>query len=513
MKIDNRIFILLILIVAFSINFYNFEYILSSESINFADFFIKMMKGEEFQFAVTHQSSPVFLIPFFVFLGPTLFAIRFAQSIFLVTAILINYLFAKEFFNKRLALISSVILAFLPFYVLNRYSELPFNPLFSTLLLYLFYGFYIKSEKKYLASFFLLAGISIALNRIFVHFLLALFFSLFLVNFLFKKEFHKKFNSEYLGIAIVLFFIGLSPFLFSSIGMMGSMDSSSRIHELYIKPLIQTELGHKNLMIANNFAVRLEHLMILSSEHPYNKDGIESMFFDMEPRFSFLNFPLIIISMLYLIYLRKPKGYFLIFMLFLCLFFLTFLPSIMTIVHLLIMLPVIAIILGKFFEFLIERKKILGISLLFLFIIVNSFFIVSAILKNNYTPELTHFYHASETFQNETGDIYILHLKRGISPREEKFAIISGYDIFYFASRGKKLKALCDDFYNCNVGEEVLNKSKGTKFLFDEEKFYFYSHLNINETLKNLTEEGVIRLYFDIKNRYGNTIIHVYERN
>ena len=491
MKINEKFFLPLIMIIGFSMSFYNFEYLITTESVSFmGNYFVNIINGMGFEFIVGSQSAPLLTLPFFILFGPTLLAIRLSQSIFLVIAIFTNYLFAKEFFNKRVALTSSVILAFLPFYILNRHAENPFNPFFSTLLLLIIYSFYKKRKKIYLVSFSLFAGFAVIAGRIFLHFLLAIFFSLLLVNIIFKKNLHKRLSKENIFTFFVLFILVLTPYVLRIME-----DYPYREHLQSV--MLVTPTNHNNLMVANNFGMRLLHLLSISSEQPYDESG----FFKSNPIFSFLNFPLLILSIIYLLYMKKPKDYFLIFTLFLFMLFSTFVTSIMVVVHLLIVIPIIAIILGRFFEFLFDRKKMFGISLLILFLIVNSFFIIQTIMQNNYRPDLTYFYYGVKRLGNETNDIYVVNYNR---------SFIVEYDVFYFATIGKEIQSLCEDVVDCGIMEEVLNKTEGTKFLFDK---HVIDYLDLKKKIKNMEDEGVIGLYFDIRNRHDDVIAYVYSKN
>jgi hypothetical protein len=251
-------------------------------------------------------------------------------------------------------------------------------------------------------------------------------------------------------------------------------------------------------MVAENYAKRLLDMMIISSEHPYNP-GYDSLVFDQSPRFSFLNLPLLIMSMLFFLYTRNPRGCFLIFVIFIFLLFSTFVPSVMVPVHLLIMAPVVALLLGGFFDFLIGRKKMIGISLLSVFIIVNCFFILYTMSKINHATDLTYLHCGLGKLEDEPNDVYVV----GRDPQ-----LYSGHDIFYFSTKGKNLKILCDGIVDCGIREGILHKEPGTKFLFSR---FTIDYLDLEEDLKSMVNDDIMEIYFEIRNR-DDAIAYVYER-
>jgi hypothetical protein len=314
------------------------------------------------------------------------------------------------------------------------------------------------------------------------------------VNILFKKKLHKRLNAEYISIAIVLFSMA-STFL-----VINHLNPSSWYFKHLQTTILETPNEHKNYMILENYGTRLQHLMILSSEHPYNP-GYDSMLFDGDERLSFINFPLLVLSILYLLYMRKPKGFFLVFLVLIFLFLTTFLPSVMVVEHLLIMAPITAIMMGSFFEFIAERKRMVSVVLLLAFMVVNSFFIGSALLKKSQITDLTYFYYGIQKLEGETNDIYVVNYNRGL---------ITSYDLFYFATRGKEPKSLCEEWVDCGIEKEILKKVERTKFLFDT---YTIDNLRLKGKIEGMKKDNTISLYFDIRNGRGDVIAYVFEKN
>ena len=94
----------------------------------------------------------VLAVPFFLLLGPNLFALKLVPLLFSLATLVLTYFFFKKFFDRKTALFASALLVLSPPVVtvislvaIGSHSESPF---FSIALLFLFYEFIYNQKRK-----------------------------------------------------------------------------------------------------------------------------------------------------------------------------------------------------------------------------------------------------------------------------------------------------------------------------------------------------------------------------
>jgi len=126
-----------------------------------------------------------------------------------VLAVSLTFIFAKDFFNERIALIASALAAVSPFAII--YSRKIWNPdllfPFSTILLYSIYSFAINKKPKYVIPIFLSFSILLQLHPVTLFLLPAILFVLF--------KFRKIVSIKYMAVGIVISILLFSPFILS----------------------------------------------------------------------------------------------------------------------------------------------------------------------------------------------------------------------------------------------------------------------------------------------------------
>ncbi|OGH37516.1 MAG: hypothetical protein A3B44_02895 [Candidatus Levybacteria bacterium RIFCSPLOWO2_01_FULL_38_21] len=139
-------------------------------------------------------------------------------ALFGIATVWLVYKFAKEIFNQRVALISSLLYAISPLVIAHSRSSWNPNifPFFSLLTLYVIYRALIKNNVKLFILGGVLLGISMQLHylALFLGFIIAIYvLSTFVIRYLFESSRNililiKNYLAIFLG-----FIIGLSPFL------------------------------------------------------------------------------------------------------------------------------------------------------------------------------------------------------------------------------------------------------------------------------------------------------------
>ncbi len=153
-----------------------------------------------------------FMLSFFLFLGN----LRLISVLFAVASVIITYLFAKELYGKKIAIIAALFLSTSHLFIFYSQKVLA-EPVFCALFTLALYAFYkgVEKNKKYLP----LAGVAAALCFLtrYPGFLLIPIFSAYIVLRIFEKKGRGKILqrllSKELALAAVLFIIILIPWL------------------------------------------------------------------------------------------------------------------------------------------------------------------------------------------------------------------------------------------------------------------------------------------------------------
>lgn len=125
-----------------------------------------------------------------------------------VLAIVLTFKFAKDFFNERIALITSALIAVSPFALI--YSRKIWNPdllfPFSVILLYSLYSFAVNKKSKYIIPIFISSATLLQLHPV------TLFLSPIVLFVLLR--FHKSINIKHLSVGLIAAFLLFSPFIY-----------------------------------------------------------------------------------------------------------------------------------------------------------------------------------------------------------------------------------------------------------------------------------------------------------
>jgi hypothetical protein len=130
-----------------------------------------------FEFPILyHHAGPfsdLLTIPFLLFFGQTIFALKFPFAISGVLAVFFLYLFVKEFYSEKEALLSSFILAIFPPHIFLSTISLPyvFTSFFVTLILYIFYKYSRTRRDKYLYLGSAISGLGVMVRLSLLFFL------------------------------------------------------------------------------------------------------------------------------------------------------------------------------------------------------------------------------------------------------------------------------------------------------------------------------------------------------
>jgi len=154
------------------------------------------------------------IIPLILLFGNTIFSVRFTSVLYGVMSIFTTYLFVKEAFNKKLALLTSLFLALSPWHFF--FSRVGFQCISFTFYFTLSLYFLLKSlqnKPRFLYLGFIILGISI-----YTYFVSRLFIPLFILGFIFiyrKKLLYLDEFRKYLIWSFFIFFIIITPFIYN----------------------------------------------------------------------------------------------------------------------------------------------------------------------------------------------------------------------------------------------------------------------------------------------------------
>src|SRR3989338_4276799 len=147
-------------------------------------------------------------------IGTTQLASRMAALIFGSLSILLIYLLTREFFNRKIALLASFLLAVAPFHIQNTMAEMDVMAIFFVLLAMLFFIKALKTNKTYL---YFVSGIFLGL-AVYTKVYPLLFIPSLILFFIYwnkkeKKEILTKKNLKLIIIFLIAIFIFTLPAL------------------------------------------------------------------------------------------------------------------------------------------------------------------------------------------------------------------------------------------------------------------------------------------------------------
>jgi len=180
------------------------------------------------------------LIPSLKFFGYSIQALRTPSLIIGTLTWLLMYLFTREFFNKKTAFFTSLLMVITPAYFLNSRSAYEFIllPFFAVLALYLLNKYNEVGNKKYLYLFSLVCGLGLISKLNFLFFILSLVLALKFCP-IFKRI--KKISKNCLIAMLLFFLIGIYPLIFFNV----------RTDFHFVKEMVEsfpkTPYGHEDL--------------------------------------------------------------------------------------------------------------------------------------------------------------------------------------------------------------------------------------------------------------------------
>ncbi len=179
-------------------------------------------------FCVERPPGIAFLILLsYIILGVGAFATKMTTLFVSIASIILLYLFAKTYWNKKVALFSCFFTAFSPmfFFMRNFLSSEILAPLFISAILYTYAKWLATSERKYFLSIFLVSGLGMFLGDWAVYFIIP---PIIIHYFIFVKK-HEK-NNKFLlliplSITMFLMYIGYIYLLTGSGGIERLIDT------------------------------------------------------------------------------------------------------------------------------------------------------------------------------------------------------------------------------------------------------------------------------------------------
>jgi hypothetical protein len=280
--------------------------------------------------------------------------VRSGQYFFILLTALSLYLFAKTFYNRETAFIAFLIFSTATFFTLNlkaEYSILPFFTVFPLLLL----AHYIKTNKGlYLFLATIILGYGVSIKILLFHFVLSLILSFLVINLISKK---KLILISKIFFAGIFFIIGISPLIIA--------EAFSNF------PLVkwhQSVLYHTDLNFLKKTELRVNTLFQIFSPKVY---AMSSSI--IPPEFYSLSFfSIFLFSFFWLIFARKKKDLFIIFLTIFYFFFSIVGVDAIIASHLFPIVPLIILIMSKFLAqidykwktFLLGIFILLGVTLL-----------------------------------------------------------------------------------------------------------------------------------------------------
>lgn len=496
--------VLVLFIFAFCINFYNYDADPSNVEMS-SEYYVQYINGDWPNLSVNaYFGVNYLLIPFFLVFGPELIAIRIAQSLAIALAVVLVYVFVRKYYDEKHAILSAAVLSFMPYFILMNWSANPFFPFLSLLILTLLHRFYITKKRGFLYSASLLIGFSIAFKLVILYFLGSLLIALLLASFMFKLELFRKIRFQDVLVCIIFLIIGLSPLIYSNV-----YQTDFAIINYFTEYSIQTPNTHNNFMFLSNLNERINHFSVVISENPYTTPH-DYHIFERGPTFSFLNISLLSISALILFFKRNPKDFVLMLMVIFYIILSTFSTNVMGSVHLLMIVPIAAIIITRGMVEIAKNKTSLGALIIVIFLLINGFFTInSAIMAKSRIPDINaeRYFTQASIMCRDASDVIVV-----------KYQCDDIYG-FYFNSQGKRIK-MCygiEGIGNRERHVNELNLEDEIETADDNRMFIIQSIIpsglsGIIESLETAIGQGSLVLRGEVK-RLNETVYFIYGVN
>jgi len=210
--------------------------------------------------------SPLLYVPSLALFGPSVHVIRITRLFYGFITIALLFLFAKNFFDRKIAYLSSFLLATFPFYIFlyrHGYLDDGILPTFALATLLCFYAFYKHGKNKFLYWGAFFTGLGLCSKITFLWFIGASI----LVALLFKLK--TRLNKKNIFIACLLFNVAILPMTVFNVY---NLHKWNRMEGSTIGAIINnvtiTRGGNNNLYFHKNFMTRFTQLQgIFNNRH------------------------------------------------------------------------------------------------------------------------------------------------------------------------------------------------------------------------------------------------------
>ncbi|MBL7196724.1 MAG: glycosyltransferase family 39 protein [Candidatus Omnitrophica bacterium] len=203
------------------------------------------------------------LLPFFFLFGINVISLRICVILFGVLALVLTYLFAKEFFNKKVAFVTALLLATSPSFIIgNRvgFHTHSYIMVFSMGALFCLFRWYKgKNDFYFLLGVFLL-GLGMATTLCFMWFAVALS----ILFFFFIKDIRMRMKRGKFGYPSIYYLLGVIIFCLGAF-LMIITNFTNNFESLRVigKNFPITEGGINNFHYINNLSIRIKDLIAL----------------------------------------------------------------------------------------------------------------------------------------------------------------------------------------------------------------------------------------------------------
>ncbi len=443
--ISTYILLILTLIFGFTITLYNVnDLYLSYDGIT--DCLALVNPMENYLMFGPYHGINFLLFPFLFILGFGPFSFRLAQSIFLLLTILTVYLFARDYYEEKTALVASFLLCVFPYFILMRHGEFPFLGFYAVMILFLAHRYHKTKRRKYLYSLCLVSGFATYFNLMILYLLLSLAGSYILIGlprFLRSRKFPKM---DFTGTAIplTLFLIGASPLIFYNF-----MTNFSTIG-LIMNNFVVNAQGYNNLDIPRNILIRADHLKkVITSPHEEALGALSGEIYTS----NMFNYLLFLYSLLLFLPFGTRKDLYLAFVLLLFLILSTFVPDAIPSVHLFILTPMICLIIARsltrIYKFDSFPTSVLFAILITVFFISNFSLIANTL--NNWKNQTW--------LERNQPNLAMVHLQLGKYLRNASKVVIPS-DVQYNQIRFAILSSNREHVFWRDISQEILGMCK-----------------------------------------------------
>lgn len=213
-KIKSRGVLFILFLVGFFLSFFNGVSLQNGEDLVSSTAAFKFIRNPSIIPLMADQLNAMELlaIPFYLIFGFNHVSLRIAQAFFLGLGIALFYLFIKNITdNKKVALLTSLLLSSTPYFILMKNGEYPFTGFFTITILLIFSLMRIKESKFYLILLGIVSGLAFYYKVIMGAFVFFLLVSYLILN---RENARKKlWNLKSFSIFVFFVTLGALPFI------------------------------------------------------------------------------------------------------------------------------------------------------------------------------------------------------------------------------------------------------------------------------------------------------------